>query len=643
MKKVFIVFVLALVMLLSVKVAAATPNYSTTISDTTSIAEDFKEMNVSLDSFTCKTPDNYVDYFSDLNQFNLFDFQVVKLNEEEARIYLYVHCPLKYDRSQNDYIEAFFVTYDIENYDFSDPSENHNYNAMEVAYDDVHGIFKLRCNKFKYSASNKITISSIIGHMALVGHKITCLPNLTKEFIFKDNFISDLPLPNEPDKISKTSSIADDFKLLNMNIDDYYIPKNYDYCKWYVVAMGFEINDDSKIQSYFYIYNPTPTATTAFEIIYKLNNVQFYDYYYLLKTDAEHGLYKVEGFTLDYSNTTQNISLVSIATDETFSESEFELEVTFDNTSENEVSIKSKFNSTIIIDDIKVVQIEVKKDDNFINNWNDFWTCSTASMYVFFYNFNFPDHIKYDSVEYAKFQYEYLYYYEKVWLDEWDFSPDPELSDYNEKKLIEKETVVSEYNNDSKKLRVNKHSQELTFPTFYLGNRIKDKQFGTLDVSGELDSFDYDCSILLDSTYKTTERWSGYYAPFKGGVYNDINYTVLDKVDLVELHYEKDGVLYKCQVVSKPVEKDDFDQGTATSPTDEDDSQKSIWDKIKEILIKIVDWILNNVFQTDSNAFPEIAKLAIGFVLCVVSLIVTPYIIKFLIYVIKLPFKIFKK
>ncbi|MDE5856251.1 MAG: hypothetical protein K2H06_04295, partial [Anaeroplasmataceae bacterium] len=152
----------------SVKINAATPNYSTSITDTSSIAEDFKSMNLNLNGYVCHTPENYTDYFYEKNTFTLVDFQVSKLNEEEARIYLYVYCPLKYVRSTNDYIEVFFASFDIENYEFENTWDHQNFNSKELAYDDVHGIFKLRCNKFKFSDSNKISITSIMGDMALV-------------------------------------------------------------------------------------------------------------------------------------------------------------------------------------------------------------------------------------------------------------------------------------------------------------------------------------------------------------------------------------------------------------------------------------------------------------------------------------------
>lgn len=433
--------------------------------------------------------------------------------------------------------------------------------------------------------------------------------------------------------IDDESTIDNDFKVLGIDINDYYKPTAYDYAKWYVVGMSETyLENYNMIQTYFYLYNPTRygeesdylSSVSSFDLTATMNGVEQKCSGAKLDYNKEHCLYKVKGFTYDFVESAKiriskiqhhNMRGLGITSDSNFF-------ATVNHSKLNGFSVELNFNTTLIIEEYDVVEIEVKKDDNFINNWDDFWSCSTTEMLVYFYNFNFPDHIKPDSIEYAAFQYDYKYYYEKIWLKSWDFTPDPELAEYNEKTLLESEKVFSEYNNDSKTLRVNKHSQELTFPTFYLGNRIKDKQFGTLDVSGELDSFDYDCSILLDSSYKSIEREYGFYKPLCRGIVNHINYTSLDNVEFIELHYEKNGITYKCQVVNKPVDEDDFNHGVAEPPKKEEKS--NIWDKIKEFLINMANSILKVLHIPE---IPDGGKIALS----IGILILAAWLIKFII------------
>lgn len=450
--------------------------------------------------------------------------------------------------------------------------------------------------------------------------------------------------------ITEKTSIEEDFQILNIDINEYYKPTKYTYEKWYVIGMS-EAYLGENIQTYFYLYNPTKyggadymSTPASFTLNYVVNHGQEVSVSAAkLDYNSTHLIYKVKGFNYSFIETADihitkikhyNLSGNGITSDSGF-------QATTKHNRIDGFQVELKFNTTLIIEEYKVVEIEVKQDDNFINNWNSFWDMGETSMLVYFYNFNFPNHIKYDSVEYAKFSYYYNFYYEKVYLDSSDFSPSSDYSEFNKKELRNREKVVSEYNSSSKALRVNKHSQELTFPTFYLGNRIQDKQFGTLEVSGNLESFNYDCSVLLDSTFRTTNRDIDWPKPFHRVPYNNIDYTTLDEVEMIELHYMHEGILYKAQVVVPPVDEEDFDHGTAQTPKPvaKDPWYVVLW----KFMVKIGEVILKCFGQTA----PEPVCGGLGVALCVVGFIFSPGIIAFCIWLIisllKLPFKIVER
>lgn len=454
--------------------------------------------------------------------------------------------------------------------------------------------------------------------------------------------------------ITDSTTIEEDFQVLGMNIEEYYQPK-YNYSKWYVVGMSEAYDMPTyDIQTYFYIYNPMKLESFTQEIEidgewcesilesmtleYKIANNKSFINTEILDTNYEHHLLKVKGFKYPFCEAAR-IEILSIQNLNTYmpgivSESGFK--ATINHSKLNGLSVELSFNSTLIIDEYKVVEIEVKKDNNIINNWNSFWSVEDTSMLVYFYNFNFPNRIKPDSIEYAKFKYDYLTYNEKIYLSSVDWKPDPDYAKYNEKKLLERESVISEYNNTSKTLRVNKHSQELTFPTFYLGNRIKDKQFGTLEVSGDVEYFNYDCSVLLDSTYQYSERKYGNPKPMHRVPYDDINYTSLDDVEFLELWYYQDEILYKCQVVNKPVDEEDFGHGTAKPPKPDDPWYVKLWKffvKIGEFLFKVIGKTSNEVVYGLTGIGTCILGIACGI----------PFIIKRIIKLVFLPGKIVAK
>ncbi len=450
--------------------------------------------------------------------------------------------------------------------------------------------------------------------------------------------------------ITDETTIEEDFQILNIDINEYYKPTKYTYEKWYVIGMS-EAYLGENIQTYFYLYNPTKyggadymSTPASFTLNYAVNHEQEISVSATkLDYNSTHLIYKVKGFKYSFIETADiqitriqhyNLSGNGITSDSGF-------QATTKHNRIDGLQVELKFNTTLIIEEYKVVEIEVKQDDNFINNWNSFWDMGETSMLVYFYNFNFPDHIKYDSVEYAKFSYYYNFYYEKVYLDSSDFSPSSDYSEFNKKELRNREMVVSEYDSSSKTLRVNKHSQEFTFPTFYLGNRIQDKQFGTLDVSGNLESFNYDCSVLLDSTFRTTNRDIDWPKPFHRVPYNNIDYTTLDEVEMIELHYMHEGILYKAQVVVPPVGEEDFDHGTAQTPkpVTKDPWYVVLW----KFMVKIGEFLLKFIGKSSN----EIGYCLIGILACLVGIACIPLIvfglIKLVIKVCCLPGKILAK
>lgn len=446
--------------------------------------------------------------------------------------------------------------------------------------------------------------------------------------------------------ISDTTTIEEDFKSLGLSINDY-IDSKYDFEKWYVIAMSESYIDtkDYNIQTYFYMYNPKRYGETdymstvaSFDLTFNLNGAEILSKTNGSKLDynVEHCIYKVKGFSYKYSSSAEvsiteikhyNLRGSGITSDSNF-------KATMNHSKLNGFLVELNFNSTIIIDDINVVRVIVDQDDNFINDWISFWSNERVSLFIYFYNFNFPEHIEYDSVEYAKFQYNYLKYNQKYYFN--DENPDNPT-------LINKEHVIKDYNNDSKTLRVNDVSQEMTFPTFYLGNRMKDGQFNFKDKiikSGDVSKFDVDCSVLLDSTHKIDSYMYNYdlwgNRTISGEEYS---YTILDDIELLELHYKHDGILYKCQVVSKPVDKDDVEDVVT--------GDQSMWDRIKVILINISNQILK-FFGVNSESVPEFVKILIVVLLLIIVLsimipILIPMMIKLLLFIIFLPFKVIWK
>lgn len=445
----------------------------------------------------------------------------------------------------------------------------------------------------------------------------------------------------QPNVFTDETTIEEDFKNLNMDINNYYQP-SYRYGKWYVVAMSEAYVDTESfdIQTYFYIYNPSSPKNyeywyqdnddvgeehfneiDSFLLDYKISGNQKSGVSDVLSINYDHHIYKVKGFTYSYTDKAE-IEVNKIQNYMTIGPG-FISESTFKSTCQhsklNGFSVELYFNSTLIIDDYIVVMQDIEPQSNFWNFWEEyketfihfggeFDRCSLR-----FYNFNFPKSIRPDSIEYAKFSYDTIQYYK-------------DINDHV-KELSKEYDVIHEYKPGSHEIQVGSYSSTLEFQTFVLGNRIDKGEFGYIEFSDEdKKKFNYDCSILLDilpTEIKTHRKKSDL------GIWYTVSekwYREIDNVDFLELQYKKEGVNYNCQIVSKPVEKEDFVNGGGKPRV-----EKSWWDKFLELLVKMFDFIFYDFFHL-KFWIPDIAKQIIsGIILFVGVFFVIPKIIKWII------------
>lgn len=457
--------------------------------------------------------------------------------------------------------------------------------------------------------------------------------------------------------ITDETTIAEDFKLLNMNIEDYYQP-SFISEKWYVVGMSeaYVNSENYDIQTYFYIYNPMSPHSyeyydteeddgeeyynqlESFGIKYLLGNQTLStDDATVLNINYEHHLYKIKAFTYSYRDRVE-ISILEIHNNMTFGNRSKSNESTFKATASHSkldgLSVELTFNSTIIIDELECISLDVLPESNF-GNWffgnvsfKEFVTKNIIDkkLRLYFYNFNFPKNIQPDSIEYAKFS-----YYKENWEKERKRVGSTAIWHWEEvrNEKASEQHVISEYFPGTHKFQVGKYSEELEFETFVLGNRIEKEQHGYLEFSEEQKkSFNYDCSILLDNEYVIVRDSDGGTVSYS----ESTNYTKLRDVDFLELWYKKDGIIYKCQVVSH-------------SPEDEYKGEVgpdlSWWEKLLLWLGKLTLQALRI-----TATLPEWGYMIIGGVEVLVAAVVTisflPQIISLIIFLVKLPFKIFK-
>lgn len=457
-------------------------------------------------------------------------------------------------------------------------------------------------------------------------------------------FLCCLPIYAEETKyqniITDETTIEEDFQVLGMDIKEYYQTK-YNYSKWYVVGMSEAYDMPTyDIQTYFYIYNPMKLESFTQEIEidgewcesklesitleYKLSNNKSFMNTEILDTNYEHHLLKVKGFKYPFCEAAK-IEILSIQNLNTYmpgivSESGFK--ATTNHSKLNGLSVELSFNSTLIIDEYEAVDVKLQKEyDSLINEligvfrdfFKDLVDQTSTDHHLIFYNFNFPDHIQYDSVEYAKFSY------------------DSTIRNYVIQNgivnngLTTTTKLIKEYEPGTYTFKADKYSKELEFQTFVLGNRVLQGEFGSLKFNEEeKNKFNYDCSILLDSAICWSNKMN------MAGTAYQYRTKELENIEMLELWYKKAGIVYRCQVVTNPTDP------TPVNPKPADPWYVKLWKffiKIGEFLFKVIGKTSNEVGYGLTGIGTCVLGIACGI----------PFIIKRIIKLVFLPGKIVAK
>lgn len=340
--------------------------------------------------------------------------------------------------------------------------------------------------------------------------------------------------------INDNTTIEEDFNVLGIELDNYYYSTTFE--KAYVVAMS-EAYVNNNIQTYFYVYIPANTGTIVINsLTYKINNIektynssQYYDL-------SRYCLYKYKGFMYEYKKEV-NISISSIVAGtnkKIYSTGSYFCAKNTHSYLDGSFSSELNFNSTLIINEYKAFPVEIPASSNFASAWTEFWDIEEKDLYLHFYNFNFPNNIKPDSINYARFNYDMVRY-----VETWERVG---TGINHQIKEVARNNLDKEYNPGTHKFKTNNFSQELSFETFVLGNRVTKGEFDYIDMSPYSTDFDYDCSILLDSTistklYQMTSQTN--------------NNFLLENINFIELDYEIDGVIYKSQIVAPSIDVED--------------------------------------------------------------------------------------
>ena len=463
--------------------------------------------------------------------------------------------------------------------------------------------------------------------------------------------------------ITDETCISDDLSVLGIDISPYKVnEKTSKVNKVYVIAVGESYNaDNNRIDTYLYFYVPFNCSNNiAFNSInYKINNSEVMTYYLpMIEWDeknciASNHLFKVKSFSINEFKTFDiNINSISYTIGNDINEclSDFSCNVSCNFIkSDNSIHyyISSKYDKTILIDEIQVVKIRLL-DKNLFNSWNDFWDriwANKTDYYDFyFYNFNMPDNVYFDDITYSKFRYDYFV----VEGEKNTFSNI--IDDYENiisSELKEKEYYAYDKNGHTitTTCDINNEKVEMTIPIFYLGNRVRDNQFGELKEAYDINDiddklFEYDCSILLDTTSAQKESISR--NVLGTGVVVGEHYieTKFDNIELLELNYEYQGKEYKCQVVSKPIETSEIEN---IEPNEKNETLDFFNDWINVLNdfknSDFVSWFMNN--------YPNSLYLIILLVIMIPVLIallpsIITALIKLLISIISLPIKALK-
>jgi len=440
--------------------------------------------------------------------------------------------------------------------------------------------------------------------------------------------------------INDESSIWEDFDILNLKLEDYYPifddTKNesfeqYDnYDKWYVIGLGENyVEETNRIQTYFYLYSPilhqyqnssdSYYLRNIISMTYKLNGTEEVFSELSFMDSNKEGIIKVKGFSYDYTDMVEieldNINLYCCVKSKSISAS---FKALAKHSKEDGFTIKLSFDSTLVIHEMEAVMVEVPKEHaNFFNVFADMWEemwLGSKSLYLTFYNFNFPNSLKPDCIEYAKFRYDLIY--RQMTMRNGIITSNVENS----------QEVIKELEPRTHTFKANGRSTELEFETFVLGNRISKGEFGYLTFTEEQkEKFRYDCSILLESHINTFQVSTlDDYTTFTTS-----KNTRIENIDFLELWYKKDGILYKCQIATPTIKDPDLIQPEVKQPW-----YVELW----KIMIKIGEAVLKLFHQMA----PEFVCGILGSIITVASVILSPFLIGLIIKIIKVPFKIFK-
>ena len=409
--------------------------------------------------------------------------------------------------------------------------------------------------------------------------------------------------------INSDSRLEDDFKNLNLDVNDYIVTDNSLF-KFFVVGYAEEILNSIGTQSYVYLYQPHPYDYTNLEEIRLFYNINDVDYSYTISSNhidfyQNHGLFKLKAFSYPMlTNAKIKFSKIeyvelreTINTDEyeevvTSFDSNFECDVVHENTNDS-IKISMNFDSVIVLEEYAAYQVVVHSEDS--PNWVEelFSTKSNPFFRVYFYNFNFPEKYKNtDKVYKAVFSYDLIKYeavYERDSISSDNYSG---LVEYTEEKV----PIVEEYTEKSNTIQVDDKSQVLDMPTFYLGNRITDKQFGSINMDYFEANFDYDCSVLLGAYLDDS---------YKYGIANKYSHhegQKIDNIEMLELHFHCDDRDYSCQVVSEPIDP---------TPIVPPNTPKYNW--FQKLLLAIANFLIELV-GIKTSIVPDTIKYAIGFV-----------------------------
>ena len=376
--------------------------------------------------------------------------------------------------------------------------------------------------------------------------------------------------------ITESSSLRDDLALLGLDINDYYLNDNAGLTDLYLIAIG-ESYVDGFVKQYYYLYYPGYKANAFVDLYRIVFDINGYSYNFDVSDSVEYderGLAKLSGAVLQLQDTIEmkctgfEGDVVQNGID--VANSHFDSEFTYyaERSYENDVFTNDyNYTSYLVIQNYEVVRVNVDEDEGYFDNWSEFWNASDSSVDLYFYNFDFPDRIAPDFIEYAKFSYLYKQYekYEYLTEDLYDLYKDQRGEPYDN--LLSSTPLVNEYYPGSKNLTLkcgyfNTSTVSVDYDVFYLGNRYSDGQFHFTDdtiVEGDVSAFDRDCSILIDMSYKkVTPQYIGVMGAATIELANITEYSALDEVVLIELCYSVDGDYVQSFVIDTPVDEDDI-------------------------------------------------------------------------------------